>query len=176
MTPLEELLLQFYASVADREKGAAYIEEQPDRFHELLALACSAQKKREHIVAAWVLEKYALNRLNVLEPHLTVFLQGTLVQTHESKRRPMIKLTYHYCRDKKRRMKLSSKDKDSLVEICFGYLLDAEKIASIAFALKTMDFFLDHAPWIRKEVMAYIERESPKRGRSFQAVIRQMHL
>lgn len=176
MTPLEDLLLQFYASVADREKGAAYIEVHPECFEELLALACSPKEKRKHIVAAWVLEKYALNRLDVLAPCLAVFLQGTMVQTHESKRRPMIKLTYHYCRNKKRRSELSEKEKDTLVEICFGYLLDAQKIASIAFALKTVDFFLDHSPWIRKEVLAYIERESPKRGRSFQAVIRQLHL
>lgn len=176
MTPLEDVLLQFYASVADREKGAAYIEAQPDRFQELLALACSPQKKREHIVAAWVLEKYTLDRLEILGGNLNEFLQGTLVQTHESKRRPMIKLTYHYCRNKKRRIAFSQATKDTLVEICFSYLLDAEKIASIAFALKTLDFFLDHAPWIRKEVQAYIEKESPKRGRSFQAVVRHMHL
>ena len=176
MSSLEELLLQFFASVADREKGAAYIEGHPDHFQELLALACSPAKNREHIVAAWVLEKYALARLDCLDKCLETFLQGTLVQTHESKRRPMIKLTYHYCRNKKRREALSSEVKDTLVEICFSYLLEAEKIASIAFALKTLDYFLDHAPWIRKETIAYIERESPKRGRSFQAVVRHMHL
>lgn len=176
MTPLEDLLLQFYASVADREKGAAYIEQQPERFQELLSLACSPKKNREHIVAAWVLEKYALNQLEVLNPCIDTFLQGTLVQTHESKRRPMIKLTYHYCKHKKRRLELSEKHKDIVVEICFSYLLEAKKIASIAFALKTLDFFLDHSPWIRKEVQAYIERETPKKGRSFLTVVRHMNL
>ena len=34
MSPLEDILLQFYASVADREKGTAYIDENPAYFQD----------------------------------------------------------------------------------------------------------------------------------------------
>ena len=67
MNDLEELLIQFFASVADREKGAAFIEQHPERFEELFSLACSPKEERVHIVAAWVLEKYSLHQLEVLE-------------------------------------------------------------------------------------------------------------
>ena len=103
MSPLEDLLLQFYASVADREKGAAYIKENPAYFQELFSLACSPQEGRAHIVAAWVLEKYTLEKLGLLTPIFSNFLNGVAQQKHESKRRPMIKLLFHYCKDKKRR-------------------------------------------------------------------------
>ena len=66
MSALEDLLLQCFASVADREKAAAYIEAAPERFQELFDLACSSKDSRAHVVAAWVLEKYSLHRLEVL--------------------------------------------------------------------------------------------------------------
>ena len=103
MSPLEDLLLQFYASVADREKGAAFIDQNPAYFQELFTLACAPDQKRTHIVAAWVLEKYTFDKLALLSPVFREFLTGVALQKHESKRRPMIKLLFYYCKDKKRR-------------------------------------------------------------------------
>ena len=101
MSPLEDKLLQFYASVADREKGAAHIDENQAYFQKLFSLACSPKKERKHIVAAWVLEKFTLEKLALLTPILSSFLTVVAQQKHESKRRPMIKLLFHYCKDKK---------------------------------------------------------------------------
>ena len=72
-----------FASVADREKATAYIEAAPERFQELFDLACSPKDSRAHVVAAWVLEKYSLHRLEVLEDQLDTFLQGVAIQKHE---------------------------------------------------------------------------------------------
>lgn len=76
MSTLEDLLLQFYASVADREKRAAYIDENPAYFQELFSLACSPEEGRAHIVATWVLEKYILEKLALLTPIFSNFLNG----------------------------------------------------------------------------------------------------
>lgn len=174
MTPLEDLLLQFFASVADRQKGADYIQSNPHEFDALFALACSKKHARQHIVAAWVLEKYTLSRLEILTPIFTKFLIGVGQQTHESKRRPMMKLLYHYCRNKERREQLSVGQIDRIVQACFDYMLEADKIAAIAFAMKTLHFFRDHKAWIDEELRAYIDQRLPNSSRSFQALVRQI--
>ena len=174
MHPLEELLLQFYASVADREKGAAYIEEHPDYFQELFTLACSAEQKRTHIVAAWVLEKYLLTQLSLLTPILSKFILGVAQQKHESKRRPMIKLLFHYCKEKKRREKISKKQKDHIVTLCFDYMLESKKAAALAFSMKTLHLFRHHEDWIETELKAYIEQRLPNSSAGFRSVVRQI--
>ena len=174
MSPLEDLLLQFYASVADREKGAAFIDQNPVYFQELFTLACSAEQKRTHIVAAWVLEKYSLEKLHLLRPLFSSFISGVAQQKHESKRRPMIKLLYHYCRDKKRRESIDKKQRDQIVALCFDYMLEAEKAAALAFSMKTLHFFRDHEDWIEGELKAYIEQRLPNSSPGFRSVVRQI--
>ena len=174
MNALEDLLLQFYASVADREKGAAYIQEKPERFKELFALACSPKETRAHIVAAWVLEKYSLNRLEVLANNLNSFLKGVADQKHESKRRPMMKLLFHYCKNKKHRAALTSAQIDTIVAACFDYMLEAKKAAALAFAMKTLHFFRTYEDWIEEELQAYIAQRLPNSSAGFQSVVRQI--
>ena len=174
MNPFEDILLQFYASVADREKGAAYIDENPAYFQELFSLACSPEKERKHIVAAWVLEKYTLEKLSLLTPMLSSFLTGVAQQKHESKRRPMIKLLFHYCKDKKRREAINTTQRDQIVTLCFDYMLEAKKAAALAFGMKTLHFFRQHHDWIEVELQAYIEQRLPNSSPGFRAVVRQI--
>ena len=141
MSSLEALLLQFYASVADREKGADYIRNHPNQLKELFSLACSAKQERAHIVAAWVLEKYLLPQLDLLTPDLPAFIKGVAVQQHESKRRPLVKLLFQYCKSPQRRALLTKKQIDQIIELCFSYMLAAKKVAAVAFAMKTLHFF-----------------------------------
>lgn len=174
MSPLEHLLLQFYASVADREKGAAYIDENPAYFQELFSLACSPEEGRAHIVATWVLEKYTLEKLALLTPIFSNFLNGVAQQKNESKRRPMIKLLFHYCKDKKRREGINTAQRDQIVTLCFDYMLEAKKAAALAFSMKTLHFFRHHQDWIEGELQAYIEQRLPNSSPGFRSVVRQI--
>lgn len=174
MEGLEKRLLQHFGSAADRDKGAAFINKNPRFFNELLALACNTQADRQHIVAAWIFEKYTLPRLAILHSVLAEFINGVSVQTHESKRRPMIKLLYHYTRKKEYREKLSSTHIDAIVQLCFDYMLSAKKVAAIAFAMKTLHFFRSHRKWIDEELNAYIEIQLPNASNGFKSVVRQI--
>ena len=174
MSALEDLLLQFYASVADREKGAAYIANNPAYFQELFSLACSPEEKRTHIVAAWILEKYTIDKLALLSPIFSNFLTGVAQQKHESKRRPMIKLLFHYCKDKNRREQINTDQRDQIVSLCFDYMLEAKKAAALAFSMKTLHFFRQHHDWIEEELQAYIEQRLPNSSAGFRSVVRQI--
>lgn len=175
MTSLSDLLLQFYASIADRKKGVSYIEKNPTSFQELFDLACAQSSEREHIVAAWVFEPYILQRLDDLTPLLDQFLEGVLLQKHESKRRPMAKVLFHYCKNKTRRKALTKKQIDTIVNLCFAYMIDAKKIAAIAFAMKTLHFFRNHEDWIEEEFIAYIEQKRPNCSAGFRSLINQLN-
>jgi len=174
MTLLEDCLIQLNAATADREKGAAYIKENPESFKELFQLACSEKQERTHMVAAWVLEKYTLDQLDQLSPLVAEFLKGVAQQKHESKRRPMIKLLYHYCKDQKRRAELTHHERDQIIVLCFDYMLKAKKVAALAFSMKTLHFFRKHQPWIEDELHAYIEQRLPNSSAGFRSVVRQI--
>lgn len=176
MDSLESMLKQFYASVADREKGAAYIRQFPEQYDHLFKLACSPEQDRVHIVAAWILEKYLLPQLDLLTDTITPFIKGVAVQEHESKRRPMVKLLFHYCRQKQRRELLTKKQKDLIVTLCFDYMISAKKVAAIAFAMKTLHFFRNHAPWINEEIKAYIDQRLPHSSNGFRSLVRQISI
>ena len=169
-----KILINDFGSVADRDKAANYIAKNPHFFTPLFDLACDQKSERVHILAAWVLEKYTLKQLELLTPVLDQFLKGTLVKKNESKRRPMIKLLYHYCKSITRRAKLSKKRIDLIVEICFSYMLESQKAASLAFSMKTIHFFRKHADWIDTEIEAYIEKKLPNSSPGFRSVVRQI--
>ena len=99
MTPaaLKETLLSYYASIEDRDKGVQLIKKHPYLADELVRLEFSKEQKREHIVASWVLERLITNAKHLsFSPYFTGFLKTFQYQTHESKRRPFVKLLYHH--------------------------------------------------------------------------------
>ena len=156
------------------KRGAAHIDENQAYFQKLFSLACSPKKERKHIVAAWVLEKFTLEKLALLTPILSSFLTLVAQQKHESKRRPMIKLLFHYCKDKKRREAINTTQRVQIVTLCFDYMLETKKAAALAFSMKTLHFFRQHQDWIEAELQAYIEQRLPNSSPGLRAVVRQI--
>jgi len=171
---LKDILLASFSSAADRDRRAAFINQNPSYFSSLLQLACAPDQNRENVLAYWILEKYALNQIECLKPNLTVFLNGALQQRNDSKRRPMAKLLFYYCINEKRRKLLTQEQIDLIVEVCFNYLLASQKTAPLAFAMKNLHFFRDHKPWIEEELQAYIKKNLPNSSAGFQSVVRQI--
>jgi len=173
MSPLKKLLLTLNASISDREKGVAFIEANPTSFDELFDLVCAVKNTREYIVASWVFERLILKKIDSLTPRFDKFLIGAKVQTHESKRRPLAKVLFHYCDNNRRKAALSEKKIDAIVSICFAYMIDAKKIAAIGFAMKTLHLFINHQDWIEEEFRAYIEQKLPNSSAGFRSLVNQ---
>lgn len=171
---LKKLIKTSYSSAAVRERGATLIHHHPKYFTPLLRLASTAEDKRENILAAWILEKYALNHLEDIDSELNFFLNGALVQKNDSKRRPFSKLLYHYCKNKTKIEILSLQQIDLIVEICFSYILESQKTAPLAFALKTLHIFRNHKPWITEELQAFIEKKLPNSSPGLKSVVKQI--
>ena len=169
---LRELLLVSYSSFADRDRGARLIHHHPEYFTSLLKLACAPKDNRENILAVWILEKYAVEQPECLDSDFTFFLEGVLQQKNDSKTRPFAKLLYHYCKNMTRRKLLSRQQIDWIVEICFGYMLESQKAATMAFTLKTLHFFRNHKPWVSDEIQAFIEKKRPISSAGFRSVVR----
>ncbi len=167
---LETLLMQHFSHAGDREKGALFIQENPHHFDTLFRLACSSESKRAHVVSAWILEKYSLDKLDVFTPIMNVFIEGVSVQTHESKRRPMMKLLYHYCKKPERRNGLSATQIQAIINCGFTHMLDAQKIASIAFAIKTVAYFRFHETWVNEELNQFIINKLPNSSPGFRSM------
>ena len=53
-------------------------------------------------------------------------------------------------------------------------MIDAKKIAAIAFAMKTLHFFRKHENWIEEELYAYIEKKHPNSSAGFKSLVNQL--
>ena len=141
----------------------------------LFDLHFQKNKKREHIVASWVLEQLITNAKHLsLHTYFTEFLIAFYNQTHESKRRPFAKLLYHHCQVKEHRDQLSAKEIDIIIACCFDTLLDAKIVAPKAHALKTIVYFKNHNDWVEDELKSYIEKELPTNSAAFKSSLRQI--
>ena len=105
---------------------------------------------------------------------LSSFLAGVAQLKQKSKRSPMIKLLFHYCKDKKRREVINTTQRDQIVTLCFDYMLEAKKAAALAFSMKNLHFFRQHQDWIEVELQAYIEQRLPNNSPGFRAVVHQI--
>lgn len=171
---LKDILLASYPTVADRSDGVAFLNRYPDYFPPLLELACAPQGNRENIIASWILEKYLLPKISFISPYFQTFLKGMKQQTNESKKRSLVKVLYHYCKVEDRRKHLSYQQINSIVEICFSYMIISKKVAPLAFAMKTLHFFRNHQTWIEDELQAFIQKKLPNSSPGFRAVVKQI--
>lgn len=171
---LKDILLASYPTAADRDDGVAFMNRYPDYFPSLLKLACAPQENRENIIASWILEKYLLPKISFISLYFQTFLEGMKQQTNESKKRSLVKVLYHYCRGEGRRKHFSYQQINSIVDICFSYMITSKKVAPISFAMKTLHFFRNHQTWIEDELQAFIQKKLPNSSPGFRAAVKQI--
>jgi hypothetical protein len=53
-------------------------------------------------------------------------------------------------------------------------MLESQKAPPLGFALKTLNFFKNHHPWVSEEIQAFIEKKLPNSSAGFRSVVRQI--
>jgi hypothetical protein len=53
-------------------------------------------------------------------------------------------------------------------------MLESQKAAPLAFALKTLHFFRNHKPLVSEEIPAFIEKKRPNSSAGFRSLVRQI--
>ncbi|RIA10097.1 hypothetical protein OE09_1950 [Flavobacteriaceae bacterium MAR_2010_72] len=162
-----------------RLQNAHLIIAQPELIPKLLDIVFLVDDDVSYR-AAWVLEFVCTIDLELIYPHLDRFLDE-LSRIHlDSAVRPAAKicelLTKAYYSKKEHSVKkvLTRQHKEKIVESCFDWMINDEKIAPKAFAMSSLYLIGQDIDWIHPELELILERDFQKQSAGFKARAKQI--
>ncbi|MCF6307192.1 MAG: adenylosuccinate lyase [Flavobacteriaceae bacterium] len=142
----------------------------PELFPELLKYCFQTEKKISY-KAAWILELVCEKKLSLLIPYYGIFFKNIPKTTKDQALRPLSKICLfltdrHY---KKRNILLESKYKETIIECCFDWLITNQKVATEAYAMRSLYFLGIEFDWIHPELKIIIEQNTPLKTSAYGA-------
>ena len=172
---LEQHLLFFESLSArktDRLQGRDYIAAQPDLLLILLFLAMESEQKRIHILLVWCIELHLCDHLEQLHPGIDRFLNGLPNIHNESMKRGLAKVLHNY--SKTFAHCLNNQQKEKIIAQAFDWLIQPAQVATLSFALKILNTFKNHAPWVEIELRGLVEKQLPGASPAYRVAAREI--
>jgi hypothetical protein len=125
--------------------------------------------------AAWVLEFACSTNIKIIFPHLDVFTEHIHKVHLGSSVRPVAKicelLTIAYASKTNNYIKniLKETHKKRIIETCFDYMINDEKVAAKAYSMTTLYLFGKEYDWIHPELVLILERDFQNQSAAFKA-------
>jgi len=125
--------------------------------------------------AAWVLEYACNTNLELILPYLDTFTNGMKKVHLDSAVRPVAKicelLVKAYYEKKTNRIKIAieAKHLESIIDVCFDYMIRKEKVAPKAYAMNTLYLLGQDYDWIHPELAVILQREFYGQSAGFKA-------
>ncbi|PHS65629.1 MAG: adenylosuccinate lyase [Flavobacterium sp.] len=142
----------------------------PELFPELLKY-CFQTEKEISYKAVWILELVSEKKLSLLIPYYELFFKNIPKVTKDQALRPLSKICLfltesHY---KKRNIVLESKYKETIIEYCFDWLISNQKVATEAYAMRSLYYLGTEFEWIHPELKIIIEQNTPLKTSAYGA-------
>jgi hypothetical protein len=171
MKSLETAITTLKAYKKSREDLAFFVIANPKEFEKLLHFAFQ-HKKEISYKAAWVLEMVCIHKLEMIYPHIDVFLNNIPKATYDQSVRPFAKVcellvTAHY--RKNTTVVLSSEQKEVVTTICFDWLIGNQKVASKAYTMQCLYLLGKEIQWIHNELKPVLLNDFPKESAAYKA-------
>lgn len=160
-----------------REKRLYYAQlviKDPKLIPHLLEILFSVNDKVSPR-AAWVLEFMCSENLESLIPFLDVFTERIHLVHQDSAVRPVAKIcellamAYFSKESNSIQTSLTPKHKERIIEVCFDYMINDEKIAPKAYSMNTLYLFGLEYDWIHPELTSIIERDFHSQSAGYKA-------
>ena len=160
-----------------REKRLQYanlVIDNPEIIPSVLDIIFSVDDKRSPR-AAWLLEFVARDNLEYLVPHLNR-ITAEMHKVHlDSAVRPMAKIceclveAYYSKYDNQVIHSLEPKHKEKIIECCFDWMINDEKIAPKAYSMNSLYLLGQDYDWIHPELVLILERDFQIQSSGFKA-------
>lgn len=163
----------------NRMKYAQMLVNDPSLIPQILDILFSVNDKIS-CRAAWVLEFMCNENLEALIPYLDVFTANMSKVHLDSAVRPIAKIceyliTANYAKEaSKIKEALTRVHKDLIVEVCFDYMINDEKIAPKAYAMNTLYLLGTEYQWIQPELITILERDYANQSSGYKARARKI--
>lgn len=160
-----------------REKRLYYAQmliDQPELISPLLDILFEVDNKIS-CRAAWVFEFMCSEKLGAIMPHLDVFTNSISKVHLDSAVRPVAKVceylveAYYTKHDISFKTYLTEIHKEKIIEACFDWLINDEKIAPKAYAMNTLYLLGTDYDWIHPELAVILERDFQMQSSGFKA-------
>lgn len=125
--------------------------------------------------AAWVFEFMCTNNIEVIIPHLNYFTKNIHKVHLDSSVRPVAKIceliakAYTHKNDNKIKTALDATHKERIIETCFDYMINDEKVAPKAYSMSTLFLLGKEYDWVYPELITILERDFSSQTAAFKA-------
>ncbi|MEC3908392.1 adenylosuccinate lyase [Tamlana sp. 2201CG12-4] len=160
-----------------REKRLYYanlIANNPNLVPKLLEILFRVDDKASPR-ATWVFEFMCSNNIESIVPYLDIFTKHMHKVHLDSAVRPVAKICEllakaYYSKTKNTIQKaLTHMHKERIIETCFDYMINDEKIAPKAYSMHTLFLFGQDFDWIHPELALILERDFQMQSSGFKA-------
>ncbi|RNC87002.1 MAG: adenylosuccinate lyase [Winogradskyella sp.] len=160
-----------------REKRLYYanlVIDNPDLIPPLLEILFTVDDKIS-CRAAWVFEFMCGEKLEAIIPHLDMFTENMSKVHLDPAVRPVAKVCEYlvkayYAKDNNALKKhLSTAHKEKIVEACFDWMINDEKIAPKAYAMNSLYLLGQDFDWIHPELAIILKRDYQMQSSGFKA-------
>ncbi|EDP70184.1 hypothetical protein FBALC1_11642 [Flavobacteriales bacterium ALC-1] len=125
--------------------------------------------------AAWVFEFMCGEKLEEIIPHLDIFTENVSKVHLDPAVRPVAKIceylikAYYSKTDHPIKSSLSETHKERIVEACFDWMINDEKIAPKAYSMNSLYLLGNEYDWIHPELATILERDFQMQSSGFKA-------
>lgn len=161
-------------SLENRRNYANLIIAAPQLIPKLLEILFMVDDKTS-CRAAWVLEFMCHDHLDLLAQHLGTFTENIHKVHLDPAVRPVAKIcellaTAYYSKESNTiKAELTRKRQERIIETCFDWMINDEKIAPKAYSMNTLYLFGQDFDWIRPELAQILERDFQMQSSGFKA-------
>lgn len=125
--------------------------------------------------AAWVFEFMCKKNIETIIPYLDSFTENIHKVHLDSAVRPVAKIceflatAYHSKNENGIQTALTKTHKERIIEVCFDYMINDEKIAPKAYSMNTLFLFGKDYDWVHPELALILERDFQMQSSGFKA-------
>lgn len=158
---LYKMIEKSTAHRAIREDIVTVIQNKPSLFGMLLSIALDIEDKNHH-KACWILELILEKNIEWLQNDLARFCQNLLLWKHDGAIRSVTKISmfiirFHLSENKKSQPFLTDHQLQELINATFVRLSGNHKVASKAYAMRTLFEAGKLLPWIYTQLVDILE-------------------
>lgn len=166
-------------SLEKRLHYANLIIENPELTPKLLGILFMVHDKLSPR-AAWVLEFACSRDIKTITPHLTMFTEQFQNVHIDSAVRPVAKIcelitkAYYSKKDSCIKIALTQTHKTRIIETCFDYLINDEKVAAKAYGMTSLYLLGTEFDWIHPELKTILDRDYHNQSAAYKARAKQI--
>lgn len=168
----------FYQQIAQsnahrhqRDQNCEAALASPQNCDALFAL-CFDLQDPHHFKACWALELVLEKNLSLIAPHLSDFCRMASQYRHDSAIRSVSKIVLFLAQ--KNTVELTPDQEEKLIETALDWLIQDEKVAAKAYAMRALYHFGKRHPWIHEQLKTILTQDYPHHSPAYKGAAKDL--